>query len=81
MPDFHHFDVAVNYYPKRKLRKRTLIKIPSEKHVSFSVYNIYGRKNPYLIYTREVKDALGQREVVMIYLFRWFPSVSVEYKF
>ncbi|MCR6642596.1 MAG: TonB-dependent receptor [Sporocytophaga sp.] len=81
MPDFHHLDLAVNYYPKKKLKKHTPIKIPLEKHFSFSIYNVYGRRNAYFVYTRDNKDNPNKKEVVMVYLFRWLPSITVDIKF
>lgn len=49
--------------------------------LTFSIYNAYGRKNPYLYGFRQSKEDKLQSESYMIYLFSIIPSVSWNFKF
>ena len=44
VPDFHRLDVACNFGPYLSANQKF------EHHFSISVYNIYGRKNPYSVF-------------------------------
>ena len=82
-PSYHRMDVGVNYYPT--MRKKGKV----ESSWNFSVYNVYGRKNPYVINTGErmVKGTDGTQVKTgipiteQIALFRWIPSVTWNFKF
>ncbi|MFM9946007.1 MAG: TonB-dependent receptor [Bacteroidia bacterium] len=82
-PAYHRMDVGVNYYPNKRKKGRV------ESSWNFSVYNVYGRKNPYAIMTgtRKVKDAEGKEQdtgipiTEQIALFRWIPSATWNFKF
>ncbi len=41
MPDYHRLDLGVNFHRKFKRARRT---------ISVSVYNVYNRQNPYMLY-------------------------------
>ncbi|MFL5731016.1 MAG: TonB-dependent receptor [Cytophagaceae bacterium] len=75
MPAYHRMDISVNLNSKKVEGRRW------ESSWNFSVYNLYGRRNPYTIYTRDKKDHPGEKEVVMVYLFRWLPSVTYNFNF
>ncbi len=82
-PHYDRMDVGVNYYPN----KRKNGKIESSWNIS--VYNVYGKKNPYAITTgtRKVEGADGKQVdtgipiTEQIALFRWIPSLTWNFKF
>lgn len=48
---------------------------------TFSVYNVYGRENPYFIQFQNNPDDPQKTEAVQYSLFRWVPSVTYNFKF
>lgn len=44
-----------------------------------SIYNVYGRKNPYTVIVTRNSD--GSENLKMVYLFRWLPSVTYNVNF
>jgi hypothetical protein len=48
---------------------------------SFSLYNAYGRENPYFIQFQNDPDNPQKTQAVQYSLFRWVPSVSYNFKF
>jgi hypothetical protein len=75
MPAYHRMDISVNLTSRKKEGRHW------NSSWNFSVYNLYGRMNPYTIYTRDKKDHPGEKEVVMLYLFRWLPSITYNFNF
>jgi hypothetical protein len=75
MPAYHRMDISVNLTNKKKEGQKW------NSSWNFSLYNVYGRKNPFTIYTRDKKGSPGEKEVVMLYLFRWLPSVTYNFNF
>lgn len=82
-PAYHRMDAGINYYPKK--RKKGIF----ENSWNLSVYNLYGRKNPYSILTgtRKIKGE-NDKEIntgipitEQIALFRWVPSITWNFKF
>lgn len=72
-PSFHRLDLgAICTLKKTK-------KYSSE--LAFSLYNAYGRKNPYMYDLRQNKDNPNLSESYMIYLFSVIPSISWNFKF
>ncbi len=71
--DFHRLDLGATCVLKQTN------KFYSE--LTFSIYNAYGRKNPYLYGFRQNKEDKTKSEVYMIYLFSIIPSVSWNFKF
>lgn len=85
--DFHRLDLSFNWYsrevPGRKWRSETNI----------SLYNAYGRRNPYMVFTQaagsgDTKDTFEpgggikqQKEIRQVNLFGILPSVSYTIKF
>lgn len=82
-PTYHRMDFGINYYPKPAKKK------PLENSFNFSLYNVYGRKNPYSILTttRKVTGSDGAQVdtgipiTEQIALFRWIPSITWNFKF
>lgn len=48
---------------------------------SFGLYNVYGRKNPYMMTFKENKANPQKIDAVQTSLFQWVPSVSYNFKF
>jgi len=73
MPSYHRLDLGATL--KFKERKNF------SSELSFSLYNAYGRENPYII-TFEKSDTEPDKTVaVQTSLFKWIPSVSWNFKF
>ena len=78
MPDYHRMDVSVNFHKKLKRGTRTW---------NISVYNLYNRKNPYIIYEKTgspYTSPSGQHyssSLVQLSIFPIIPSVSYTFKF
>jgi len=78
LPAYHRLDVSVNFHKQKKHGIRT---------VNIGVYNLYNRKNPYVIYEKEgvpYTSPNGNRygsSLVQISLFPIIPSVSYQFKF
>ncbi len=56
--------------------------------LNFSIYNVYGRQNPFTVFSQNVNVGTtdvpvynGSKEVVMIYLFSIVPSITYNFKF
>ena len=77
MPLYHRMDVSVNFHKQKKHGVRTW---------NVSVYNLYNRENPYLVY-RSGADSWGalgytsHRVLKQLSIFPIIPSVSYIYKF
>ncbi|MDR1339611.1 MAG: TonB-dependent receptor [Prevotellaceae bacterium] len=72
-PAYHRLDLSLNYIPKPDSKKRW------QGEWNVSLYNAYGRKNPWLITYSQVKTATPTSD--MVYLFRFVPSVTYNFKF
>ncbi|MFN6944528.1 MAG: TonB-dependent receptor [Cytophagaceae bacterium] len=75
MPSYHRMDLAVNYSKGQREDRRWY------GSWSLSVYNVYGRKNPFTIFPQDKADAPGEKEIVMIYLFRQLPALTYNFNF
>lgn len=74
MPDNHRLDISATYEPKK----------PNKRFSSswtFGVYNVYNRKNAYIIDFRENKDNANITEAYKVALFGAIPSVTWNFKF
>ncbi|MCU0422216.1 MAG: TonB-dependent receptor [Bacteroidia bacterium] len=76
IPAYHRFDVSLTL--NRKIIPGKVYK--NESNWVFSIYNLYGRRNPYSIDFRTNPDT-GKNEAVKTYLFRMVPSVTYNFKF
>ena len=65
MPAYHRLDIGMNFHKKKKHGIRTW---------SLSVYNVYNRHNPYMVY----QDG---NKLMQLSIFPIIPSVSYQYKF
>lgn len=78
MPAYHRMDVSLNFHKQLKRGMRT---------INISVYNVYNRKNPYLIYKSDgySYDAPNGQHynsaLVQLSLFPIIPSISYNFKF
>ena len=73
MPAYHRLDLGANYQLKKRKNYSS--------ELSFSLYNAYGRKNPYSITFREAENDPTKTEVVRTTLFKFLPSISYNFKF
>lgn len=73
MPAYHRLDLGATCTLKQT--KKTL------SELSFSLYNAYGRENPYTITFRESEDHPEKTEAVQTALFKFIPSISYNFKF
>jgi hypothetical protein len=73
MPDYHRMDIGATYTKKKRKN--------FESSWSFSVYNLYGRKNAYSINFRESEMDPATTEAVRLSMFQFVPSVTYNFKF
>ncbi len=78
---YHRFDISATLYRKQKEGRK------NQSSWNFSVYNLYSRKNPFTVFTRDEQDKdgnslnNGRKEVAMLYLFTIIPSVTYNFNF
>jgi hypothetical protein len=73
MPSYHRLDLSATLQGKKREK--------FEGSWTFSVYNAYGRQNPYTISFRQSETNPQQTEAVQLSLFRLIPSVTYNFKF
>ncbi|MCA5004867.1 TonB-dependent receptor [Sphingobacterium bovistauri] len=74
MPDYHRLDISANYDPAPKNKRFS-------SSWSFGLYNVYNRKNAYIIDFRENENNANITEAYKIALFGIIPSVTWNFKF
>lgn len=74
MPNYHRLDVSATYDPKVK-EKRLL------GSWSFGLYNVYNRKNAYIIDFRDKEGTQNVTEAYKVALFGIIPSITWNFKF
>lgn len=74
---YHRLDLSMNYTPKSKKDRRW------QSSWNFSVYNVYSRQNPYILFVdTEGSPATGlDVKVKQISIFPILPSVTYNFKF
>jgi hypothetical protein len=74
-PDYHRLDLSFTYVPRRPDPKK-------RRHGEWNVslYNAYGKKNPWMI-TYNQREDTGIPYAEMMYLFGIVPSVTYNFKF
>jgi hypothetical protein len=75
MPDYHRLDLSVSLFRRQK---------PDMKfnyEWNLSVYNAYGRKNPWVINFVQDKDNPEITKAEMTYLFSVVPAITFNFKF
>lgn len=65
MPAYHRLDIGMNFHKQKKHGIRTW---------SISVYNVYNRHNPYMVYK-------SGNQLMQLSIFPIIPSISYQYKF
>lgn len=82
VPAYHRMDLSLTLNQKKMEAKPLWVfsKRKFEGSWVFSVYNAYGRKNPYSIAFR-TNELTGKNEAVKTYLFTFVPSVTYNFKF
>lgn len=73
MPDYHRLDIAFTWQ-KKKTKK-------FESSWNFSLYNAYGRENPYSITFQADPNDPTKTQAVQTTLFQWIPSINYNFKF
>jgi len=73
MPDYNRLDISFTKQLK-----------PHKHYTSelvYSLYNAYGRENPYIINFQQDPNDASKTQAVQYSLFRWVPSISYNFKF
>lgn len=73
MPAYHRLDLGATV----KLRERKHF----SSELAFSLYNAYGRQNPYTITFETDPNDASKTQAVQTSLFRWVPSITYNFKF
>ena len=74
MPNYHRLDLSATYEPKKQDKK-------FNSSWSFGLYNVYNRKNAYIIDFRESENNPNVTQAYKIALFGIIPSVTWNFKF
>lgn len=72
-PDYHRLDIGCTYTQKLKKNR--------ESSWNFSIYNVYSRKNPYMILTATDENNPNETYLNKISLYPILPSVTWNFKF
>jgi len=72
MPAYHRLDLGATC----KLKETKDFK----SELSFSLFNAYGRENPYIITFEESETDPNKTVAIQTSLFRWIPSISWNFK-
>ncbi|MBR4340815.1 MAG: TonB-dependent receptor [Bacteroidales bacterium] len=77
MPAYHRMDVGVNFHKQKKRGLRT---------ISLSVYNLYNRKNPFIVYESgryhyNYQGVTYSSSLVQLSIFPFIPSISYKFEF
>ena len=75
MPDNHRLDLALTLKGKKKPGRKW------EGEWNFSLYNAYGRKNPWYISFTQDDDNPNVMKAEKTYLFTFVPSITYNFKF
>ncbi|MDA3822048.1 MAG: carboxypeptidase-like regulatory domain-containing protein [Bacteroidales bacterium] len=86
LPDYHRMDVALNWNLRKKEGK-------FKHEMIFSIYNLYGRKNPVAIHFNKIENDAGQLVTpynyystpeltpTQFYIYQVIPSISYHFSF
>ncbi len=83
-PTYHRLDFSATLVPKQKDKVFFFFNRPDtwESSWTFSVYNAYGRRNPYSIFFRQNEDNPTQTEAVRLSIFgSVIPGITYNLKF
>lgn len=76
LPNYHRLDFSANFEPRKNETRRM------KQFWSFSIYNVYNRKNAFTVFTQTALNDDGEvidpnrKEARLVYLFPILPSVS-----
>ncbi len=73
MPAYNRLDFSATKTIKKTAKKETSL--------SLSLYNVYGRENPYFITFRTDPSNPQATQALQYSLFRWVPSITYNFKF
>ncbi len=73
MPVYHRMDIGLTMQGKKTDK--------FESDWNFSVYNAYGRENPFSITFQENPNDPTKIQAVQLALFRWVPAITYNFKF
>ena len=73
LPAYHRMDLGLTYTKKKRNGR--------ESSWNFSLYNVYGRENPYTLTFEDSKTDPTKTVAKQTSLFRWIPSVTYNFKF
>ncbi len=73
MPSYNRMDISATLLAKKTAK--------FEGSWTFSVYNVYGRENPYFIQFQNDPADPQKTQAVQYSLFRWVPSITYNFKF
>jgi hypothetical protein len=73
MPSYNRLDIGATLQGKKTKK--------FESNWNFSVYNLYGRENPYSIQFEQDPGDPSKTRALQYALFRWVPSVTYNFKF
>ncbi len=73
MPSYNRMDLSATLQSKKTAK--------FEGSWTFSVYNVYGRENPYFIQFQDDPANPQKTQAVQYSLFRWVPSITYNFKF
>ena len=79
LPSYHRADISLTWYPQHKKKSRKI-----EESWNLSIYNVYNRKNPYVIYF-DINGDMTQNNMTItakqLSLFPILPSITWNFKF
>lgn len=75
MPDYHRMDISVTWKPRPKENRRW------QSSWNFSLYNLYGRRNMWALRLRRDENNPNLQRAYNLYLFRWVPSITYNFRF
>lgn len=75
MPDYHRLDLSATLKRKDKPDKKW------DWNLNLSIYNAYGRKNPWVINFKQEEDDPSKTYAEMIYLFGIVPAITFNFSF
>jgi hypothetical protein len=73
MPSYNRLDISFTLQGKKTKK--------FDSNWNFSLYNVYGRENPYSISFQQDPADASKTQAVQWALFRWVPSVTYNFKF
>jgi hypothetical protein len=70
LPDYHRLDIAIQF-------RRSFLR--ADRVISFGIYNVYNRKNPFFLFWDKGSD--GDLKLYQVTIFPVMPNISATYIF